>query len=63
MSDITSPATDRALKVPQVAERLACTEAAVYRQVAGGKLRAFKVGRLLRVRESAIREFIDAQEG
>lgn len=56
-------AADRALRVPEAAAHLRCSEGQVYRLVAGGKLRAFRVGRLLRIRESAIADFIDQQEG
>ena len=58
-------ATDRALKVSDVAgpDRLNVTVAAVYRLVANGELRAFRIGRLLRVRESAVEQFIREQEG
>ncbi len=62
---VDTPATDRALKVSEVArpENLNTTEAAVYRLIASGALKSFRVGRLLRVRQSAIRKFIASQEG
>jgi excisionase family DNA binding protein len=55
--------TGRAFKVRQVADGLNCTEAAVYRLIAAGDLKAFRVGRQIRVRESAIADFISRQEG
>lgn len=61
MVDTLAP--DRALRVPEVAVHLRCSEGQVYRLVADGRLRAFRVGRMLRIRESAIAEFIQRQEG
>ena len=61
----TTTASDRALKVSDVAgpDRLNVPVAAVYRLIATGELKAFRVGRLLRVRESAVEHFIRQQEG
>lgn len=56
MTITTTP--DRGLKVSEAAERLACGEGSVYRLVAAGELAAFRVGRLLRIRESALAEFM-----
>lgn len=47
-------------EVPQVAEHLNCTAETIYKLVAEGKLRAIRVGRLVRVPESAITEFISS---
>mgnify|MGYP000893341353 FL=1 len=65
MSNITSPAIDRALTVAEVAgsDRLNCTQNAVYRAIAAGDLKSFRIGRLIRVRESAVDAFIREQEG
>ena len=53
---------DRTLKVPEVALGLRCSEWRVYRLIAAGELQAFHVGRLVRVRPSAIVEFIERQK-
>lgn len=47
------------LTIGEVAERLRCRNTdTIYRMVARGDLRAVRVGRLLRVPESALREFL-----
>lgn len=46
------------LKVPEVAESLGVSADAVYRLIKAEELRAIRVGRLLRVPESALAEFI-----
>lgn len=55
---------DRALKVPEVAGKryLNCSLGQVYRLIDAGELKAFRVGRLLRIKESAIADFINSQE-
>jgi excisionase family DNA binding protein len=49
--------------VEEAAERLKLNRSAVYRAIGAGELRSFKWGRLRRVSEQAIREFIARQEG
>lgn len=49
---------ERVLKVLDVAEHLDCDTGTVYRLIDQGKLRAVRVGRLLRVPESALADFI-----
>ncbi|WP_209372694.1 excisionase family DNA-binding protein [Brevibacterium renqingii] len=46
------------MKVSEVAAHLECINDTVYRVIAEGALRAIRVGRLLRVPESALAEFI-----
>lgn len=53
---------DRVLKVADVARWLDCSVGQIYTLAASGALRTFKVGRLLRVRESAVLEFMKAGE-
>lgn len=45
-------------RVPEVAKRLDCSRDAVYRLVNSGELRAIRVGRLVRIPESALADFI-----
>ncbi|WP_262774916.1 helix-turn-helix domain-containing protein [Brevibacterium permense] len=53
-----APTIERVLKVSEVAEHLGCTPTTIYPLIAEGTLRAIRVGRLLRVPESALAEFI-----
>ncbi|MCT1551530.1 helix-turn-helix domain-containing protein [Brevibacterium casei] len=55
---VESPTLERVMKVSDVAAHLECTNDTVYRVIAEGALRAIRVGRLLRVPESALAEFI-----
>lgn len=50
------------LKVREVAHRLDCTTDLVYRLVREGEIRCVRVGRLIRVPESALAEFISGGE-
>lgn len=50
------------LKSADVARHLGCTPETVYNLVKEGKLRAIRVGRLLRIPESALAEFIAGGE-
>jgi excisionase family DNA binding protein len=52
--------TDRLLTVPQVAELLATSERFPRRLIAERRIRFVKVGRFVRIPESALREFIAA---
>lgn len=45
-------------KVPQVAEILACDTATVYRLIERGDLKAVRLGRVLRITQQAINEFL-----
>ncbi|MFZ1382345.1 MAG: helix-turn-helix domain-containing protein [Scrofimicrobium sp.] len=49
---------EKVLKTADVARHLSCTPDTVYKLVNAGKLRGLKVGRLLRIPESSLREFI-----
>ncbi len=53
---------ERLLTVPEVARRYGVTRAAVYNWINDGKLRAVKVGTLIRIPESAAREFVRPYE-
>jgi excisionase family DNA binding protein len=55
-----NPASDRLLTVPQVAELLATNERYPRRLIAERRIRFVRVGRHVRVPESALREFIEA---
>jgi excisionase family DNA binding protein len=46
----------------EIAERLKINVRTVNRWIASGKLRAIRVGRLWRVPDSAIREFVEEQQ-
>ncbi|MFT4226315.1 helix-turn-helix domain-containing protein [Micropruina sp.] len=54
-------ATD-VLRVPEVAQKLRCSDDAVYQLVASGRLRSVRVGRLVRVPASALAAFIAGQD-
>jgi len=47
----------RVWAVSEISERWGCSSGQVYRLVAEGRLHAFRVGRLLRIKESALAEF------
>lgn len=49
---------ERVLKVSAVSMHLGCTNDTTYALIRKGKLRAIRVGRLVRVPESALAEFI-----
>ena len=53
-----APELERVLKAAEVARHLGCTPDTVYTMIREGKLRAIRVGRLLRVPESSLAEFI-----
>lgn len=55
-SEVEAP--ERVLRVHEVAEHLGCDDSVIYRMIQGGDMRAIHVGRLLRVPESAVAEFI-----
>jgi excisionase family DNA binding protein len=55
-----SLADDRLLTVPQVAELLATNERYPRRLIAERRIRFVRVGRHVRIPESALREFIEA---
>ena len=56
MTEIVS--SEKVLTVKDVARHLACENDLVYSLVSQGKLRAIRVGRLIRVPQSALDEFI-----
>lgn len=58
MTPTEAPALERVLKASKAAEHLGCTPETIYKLVADGKLRAIRVGRLVRIPESALAEFI-----
>jgi excisionase family DNA binding protein len=51
------------LTIEQCVERLQLNRSAVYRAIQSGTLRSCKIGRLRRVSERSLLEFIDRQEG
>ena len=53
-----TPRIEPVQRVREVAKRLDCSRDAVYALIASGQLRAIRVGRLLRVPESALADFI-----
>lgn len=54
---VTEP-TDRYLRADQVAAVLQIVPRSVYRLIKGRQLRAYKISRLLRIKESDLKEFI-----
>jgi len=55
---MTASTLEPVLKVAQVAQHLNCDRNTVYALINEQKLRAIRVGRLLRVPESALADFI-----
>lgn len=55
---ITQPVYD----VPQIAKALGCNTDTVYALVKNGRLRAVRLGRLIRVTQSALDEFLAGAE-
>lgn len=53
-------AADRLLRVREVATRWECHQGVIYRLIETGDLRCVRIGRLVRVPESALDEFIAA---
>lgn len=53
---------ERVLTVSEVAEHLNLTEVAIRKFIREERLRASKIGRVWRIRESAIQEFLEAHE-
>lgn len=53
-----APASEKVLRVSAVSAHLGCTNDTTYRLIREGHLRAIRVGRLIRVPESALDEFI-----
>lgn len=58
MSTIETPPLEKVLKASKVAQHLGCTPDTVYGLIRDGRLRAIRVGRLLRVPESSLADFI-----
>ncbi len=58
MTATQAPALERVLRADKAAEHLDCTPETIYALVRDGKLRAIRVGRLVRIPESALAEFI-----
>ena len=54
--------TDTILSLEEVAKMLKVSERTVQREVAAGKLKAFRVGRSLRFRVEAVEEYMKLQE-
>lgn len=61
MTATTTETPERVLRVDDVAERLDCGRTAVYALIQREELRAVRIGRLIRVPESALEEFIAGQ--
>jgi excisionase family DNA binding protein len=55
---VTTVSAERVLKVRDVARHLDCDEATVYGLIRAGRLRVIKLGRVFRVPESAVQQFI-----
>ena len=55
---VTTNAPEAVLKVREVANHLDCDEDTVYRLIREGRLRAIRLGRVLRVPASALADFI-----
>lgn len=51
---------DHLHEVPDVARRLGCADRTIYTLVKKGQMKCVRVGRLVRIPESAVREFIAA---
>jgi len=49
---------ERVLKTSEVARHLNCTQDTIYNLIRAGQLRAIRVGRLVRIPESALADFI-----
>ena len=56
--NLDTPALDRVLRVRDVADHLGCDPETVYKLIREGKIRAIKLGRVLRVPEQALADFI-----
>ncbi len=54
----TTTAPEAVLRVREVAHHLDCDEDTVYRLIRENQMRAIRLGRVLRVPESALRDFI-----
>lgn len=57
----TTAVREDVLRVPEVARHLDTTTDMVYRLIRSGELRCVRVGRLIRVPESALAEFISGE--
>ncbi|MDQ3422005.1 MAG: helix-turn-helix domain-containing protein [Actinomycetota bacterium] len=55
----TTTAPERVFRVRDAAAHLDCDPDTIYKEIREGRLRAIRVGRLLRVPESALAAFID----
>jgi excisionase family DNA binding protein len=53
---------DRLLKVAEIAGLLRVAKMTVYRRIDCGDLKAVKIGRMVRVREADLREFLEVPE-
>jgi len=53
---------ERVFEVPEVARHLGTSNGTVYGLIQRGSLRSVRVGRLLRVTESALQEFLSGHE-
>ena len=58
---ITTETQERVLRVDDVARHLDCSRQAIYALIQREELRAVRIGRLIRVPESALEEFIAGQ--
>lgn len=54
----SAPIAEPVYKVPQIAETVGCSEDTIYALIKEGKLRAVRLGRLIRVTQSALDEFL-----
>lgn len=60
--DMVMPVEDQYYTVQEIAKRLRVTRQAIYNWIDEGRLQAVKVGRSLRIPESAVKAFIKPAE-
>lgn len=58
MTTTTTAAPEAVLRVREVAHHLGCDEDTVYRLIREGRIRAIRLGRVLRVPTSSLADFI-----
>lgn len=58
-----SPIGDKLLTVPEVARILRVGANTVYREIQKGRLKASRVGRLIRVQSVDVQKYLDSRDG
>ena len=56
------PAAERYLTISDICQRLQCSRTSAWRMIAEHRLPAVRIGRLVRVRESALAEWLQKHE-